>query len=97
MLLLFVRCYEGGFLVHSGVQFHSSDPELNTRFDWARKQALAYVNDNAPIGPVYEAALPGREAFCIRDVAHHAAGAHALALDEHTFTMLRRFAMSNAQ
>jgi hypothetical protein len=86
--------YEGGFLMLSGVQFHSSDPALNTRFDWARKQALAYVNNQAPIGPVYEAALPGREAFCIRDVAHHATGAHALALDSHNFNMLRRFAMS---
>ena len=80
--------------MYSGVHFHSSDSELNNRFDWARKQALAYVNDHAPIGPVYEAALPGREAFCIRDVAHHAVGAHALALDAHTYTMMRHFAMS---
>ncbi len=85
--------YEGGFVMRSGVQFHSSNPVLNTRFDWARKQALAYVNDNAPIGPVYEAALPGREAFCMRDVAHHAAGAHALSLDAHNYNMLRRFAL----
>ncbi len=77
--------------MYSGVQFHSSNPMLNTRFDWARKQALAYANDNAPIGPVYEAALPGREAFCMRDVAHHAAGAHALGLAAHNYNMLRRF------
>jgi hypothetical protein len=55
--------------MQSGVQFHSSDPVLNTRFDWARKQALACVHDHAPIGPVYEAALPGREAFCMRDTS----------------------------
>ncbi len=79
--------------MQSGVQFHSSDPVLNARFDWARKQALYYVHDDAPIGPVYEAALPGREAFCMRDVAHHASGAHALSLDEHNYTMLRRFAI----
>ncbi len=90
---LFGENHEGGFVMQSGVQFHSSDPVLNTRFDWARKQALAYVHDHAPIGPVYEAALPGREAFCMRDVAHHAAGAHALSLDEHNYTMLRRFAL----
>ncbi len=79
--------------MHSGVQFHSSNPILNTRFDWARKQAMAYVHDNSIIGPVYEAALPGREAFCMRDVAHHAAGAHALSLDSHNFNMLRRFSL----
>jgi hypothetical protein len=78
--------------MQSGVQFHSSDPVLNTRFDWARKQALHYVHDHTPIGPVYEAALPGREAFCMRDVAHHAAGAHALSLDQHNYTMLNMFA-----
>ncbi len=85
--------HEGGFVMSSGVQFHSSDPVLNTRFDWARKQALSYVHGSTPIGPVYEAALPGREAFCMRDVAHHAAGAHALCLDEHNYNMLRRFAL----
>lgn len=79
--------------MHSGVQFHSSNPILNTRFDWARKQAMAYVHDNSIIGPVYEAALPGREAFCMRDVAHHAAGAHALSLDAHNYNMLHRFAL----
>ncbi len=80
--------------MRSGVQFHSSSPLLNDRFDWARRQALDYVHDRSPIGPVYEAALPGRESFCMRDVAHHAAGAQALGLSEHNFNMLRRFALS---
>jgi len=76
----------------SGVQFHSSDPEMNRRFDWAQRQAMAYVRDDAPAGPVYEAALPGREAFCMRDVSHHADGAHAMGLMPHNYNMLRRFA-----
>jgi len=92
-ICLFGEMNEGGFVMQSGVQFHSSDPVLNTRFDWARKQALAYVHNHTLIGPVYEAALPGRKAFCMRDVAHHAAGAHSLALDEHNYTMLRQFAL----
>src|SRR6185369_7533178 len=45
-----------------------------------------------PVGPWYEAAEPGREAFCMRDTAHQAMGAHALGLDRYNLNMLRRFA-----
>jgi len=61
-------------------------------FDWAKKQALSYVFDGDPVGPWYEAALPGRRAFCMRDVSHQAAGAQALGLATYTHNMLRRFA-----
>jgi hypothetical protein len=70
----------------------SSDTTLVERFDWARRQAIAYAFDGDPVGLWYEAALPGREAFCMRDVAHQANGAHALGLWRHTQNMLRRFA-----
>lgn len=53
---------------------------------------MAYVNDGDPVGPWYEASLPGREAFCMRDVSHQAAGAHALGLSRYTHNMLYRFA-----
>jgi hypothetical protein len=71
----------------------SSNAQLLAAFDWARRQALAYAFDRGdPVGPWFEAALPGREAFCMRDVSHQAMGAHALGLQRHTFNMLRRFA-----
>jgi hypothetical protein len=75
------------------LEFTSSDPRRVRSFEWAKGQALAYAFDTGdPVGPWYEAALPGREAFCMRDVAHQANGAHALGLARHTRNMLRRFA-----
>jgi len=62
------------------LELRSSDQELVQAFDWAKKQALSYVFDGDPVGPWYEAALPGRRAFCMRDVSHQAAGAQALGL-----------------
>jgi hypothetical protein len=71
---------------------NSSDPNLNTAFAWARRQALAYAFSGDPVGDWYEAALPGREAFCMRDVSHQSMGAHALGLARHTHNMLQKFA-----
>ena len=59
----------------SGVEFLSSDKQLCRGFSWARKQAMEYVRDQAAAGPCYEAALPGRDAFCMRDAAHQSGGA----------------------
>ena len=53
---------------------------------------MIYVFDGDPVGLWYEAALPGRRAFCMRDVSHQAAGAQALGLAGYTHNMLRRFA-----
>ncbi len=72
--------------------FTSSDSALVQTFRWAKKQALTYVFENDPVGDWYEAALPGREAFCVRDVSHQATGAHALGLQRHTANMLKKFA-----
>lgn len=74
------------------VNFNSSDEELNSSWEWAKKTALSYVHDGDPVGLWYEAALPGREAFCMRDVSHQSTGAAVLGLDEHTKNMLLRFA-----
>jgi len=76
----------------SNLQLSSSDPRLVEAFTWAKQQALAYVFDNDPVGPWYEASLPGRRAFCMRDTSHQAAGAQALGLSNYTHNMLRRFA-----
>jgi hypothetical protein len=70
----------------------SSDTALVEAFAWAKGQALAYSFQGDEVGNWFEAALPGREAFCMRDVSHQATGAHALGLQPHVRNMLRRFA-----
>lgn len=74
--------------------FASSDRSLAQGFAWAKKQALAYVSEGDPVGNWYEAALSGREAFCMRDVSHQALGAHALGLAEWNRNMLQKFAVN---
>jgi len=70
----------------------SSNSALVEGFRWARDQAMAYVFTGDPVGDWYEAALPGREAFCMRDVAHQSTGAQALGLAAVTRNMLGKFA-----
>lgn len=69
-----------------GVSFQSSDADLNDLFDWSKNQALAYAFDDDPVGLWYEASLPGREAFCMRDVSHQSMGAQFLGLAEFQVT-----------
>jgi len=76
----------------SKLMFESSDARLVEGFQWMKRQAMAYVFEGDAVGPWYEAAEPGREAFCMRDTAHQAMGAHALGLARHNQNMLRRFA-----
>src|SRR6266700_2689076 len=68
----------------SNLELRSSNTHLVEAFDWAKGQAMSYVFDCDPVGPWYEAALPGRRAFCMRDVSHQAAGAQALGLAKYT-------------
>ncbi|MDH3711419.1 MAG: hypothetical protein OER04_16105 [Cyclobacteriaceae bacterium] len=76
-----------------GLILSTSDSLLAARFKWAVHQALSYVHDgDDPVGKWYEAALPNREAFCMRDVSHQSVGAHYLGLSEHTKNMLIKFA-----
>ena len=65
-------------------------------FEWARDTALGYAREGDPVGKWFEAALPGREAFCMRDVSHQAEGALALGLYDHTLNMMRKFSASIA-
>ena len=77
---------------HSNLALESSDAKLVESFNWARTQALAYAFTGDPVGDWYEASLPGRSAFCMRDVSHQAMGAQVLGLADSTRNMLRRFA-----
>ncbi|MFP5226672.1 MAG: hypothetical protein ACLGXA_03520 [Acidobacteriota bacterium] len=74
------------------VEFESSNAKLVAGFTWAKHQALQYVRNGDPVGPWYEAALPGRNAFCMRDVSHMSTGAQLLGLGARTQNMLRQFA-----
>jgi len=80
----------------SPLALRTSDPKLAAAFAWAKAQALDYVFPASayddPVGDWYEAALPGRFAFCMRDVSHQAAGAQALGLAAFNLNMLRKFA-----
>lgn len=83
--------------VSSTLEFESSDPSLAQAFRWAKTQALAYAHpESEPIGAWYEAALPGRDSFCMRDVSHQTTGAAALGLYSANHNMLMRFAASVA-
>mgnify|MGYP003364081430 CR=1 FL=1 len=73
--------------------FTSTDKVLEDAYEWARKTALAYSHDGTDsVGYWYEAALPQREAFCMRDVSHQSVGAQVLGLTEHNRNMFMRFA-----
>lgn len=74
-------------------RFTSSDTALMSSYDWAQKMALSYSHDTTdPVGKWYEAALPQREAFCMRDVSHQTVGAQILGLEAHNLNMLGLFA-----
>lgn len=75
------------------LSFSSSDKKLEYTFNWATQMALSYAhNGNDPVGCWYEAALPGRKAFCMRDVSHQSIGAEMLGLSKHNFNIMIKFA-----
>jgi hypothetical protein len=76
----------------SRLALESSDAKLAEGFRWAKNQALSYAFSGDPVGPWYEAALPGRQAFCMRDTSHQATGAQILGLAASNENMLRKFA-----
>jgi hypothetical protein len=99
-LILFLSLSPLGSLAQGGgaaspLLLTTSDPALQQTFDWAKAQALAYVGPGSdPVGDWYEAALPGRHAFCMRDVSHQTMGAYALGLAAQNHNMLQRFAQN---
>ena len=73
--------------------YESSDSALVRTFEWAKAMAMSYVHDGSdPVGLWYEAALPERYAFCMRDVSHQSIGAEILGLSGHNFNMMSKFA-----
>lgn len=79
----------------SPFEFTSSNAQLNEGIAWAKQMALSYVRDSGdPVGPWIESALPGRDAFCMRDVSHMSAGAHVLGLEKFILNMFSKFARS---
>ncbi len=72
-------------------KFTSDNERLCKGFEWAKAQAEAFVRDEALGGPCYEASLPGRDSFCMRDYSHQSVGAHCLGLFEHNKNMMRAF------
>ncbi len=77
------------------ISLKSSFDPLQDGFDWAKQQALSFIHhDNDPVGLWYEAALPHREAFCLRDVAHQCNGAFFLGLKDFNKNMLKKFAQN---
>ena len=76
----------------SPLELATNDAPLAAAFTWAKGQASAFAFEGDAVGPWFEAALPGREAFCMRDVAHQVMGAHALGMQPHVRNMLGRFA-----
>lgn len=72
--------------------FTSSDTALEQAFVRARDMALSYRGPATdPVGPWYEAALPARAAFCVRDVSHQLIGAEVLGMQAENRNMLNRF------
>jgi hypothetical protein len=80
----------------SALELKTPDTKLAAAFAWAKGQALDYAFPSSayddPVGDWYEAALPSRFAFCMRDVSHQATGAHLLGLAAFNRNMLGKFA-----
>jgi hypothetical protein len=74
------------------IEFQSSDSQLQGVFTWAKDMALSYSHDASdPVGYWYEAALPGRAAFCMRDVSHQCVGGELLGLHRQNKNMMDCF------
>ncbi len=84
---------DAGSQPNQEMSFSSSDKDLEQTFYWAKKMALSYAHDGSdPVGHWYEAALPGRNAFCMRDASHQSIAAEILGLSKHNFNMMQKFA-----
>lgn len=80
------------------LSFKSSDKQLESTFMWAKQMALSFAHDGSdPVGYWYEAALPNREAFCMRDISHQCVGGEILGLSKHNYNMMFRFAENIAE
>ena len=70
----------------------SADESLVEVFNWAVQTSQGYAgSDNDPVGPWYEAALPNRSAFCMRDLSHQCIGEQINGHGKHNLNMMTRF------
>lgn len=91
-LFFFCAAFMAAGAQQPSVEFRSPDTALQTAFYRAKEMALFYKGDkNDPVGPWYEAALPSRNAFCIRDVSHQSIAAEVLGLQAANKNMLTKF------
>lgn len=74
------------------MKFITTNKEMLRAYNWAVECAMGYVKEGYPVGPFYEAALPDRNGFCMRDMSHQSVGGHYLGLDEHNKNMIHKFA-----
>lgn len=78
---------------NAAITFRSSDAAIQKAFDRAKVMALHYKGDSGdPVGAWYEAALPSRDAFCMRDISHQSIGAEILGLSNENKNMFSLFA-----
>lgn len=88
-----VCCFMNVAGQHTGVTFKSSDSAIEDAFNWAKMTALSYKHDvGDPVGAWYDASLPGRFAFCMRDVSHQCIGAEILGMNKENKNMFTKFA-----
>lgn len=89
----FLTCSDGVESKEKELLFTSSDKNLEQTFHWSKKMALSYAHDGSDaVGYWYESALPGRQAFCMRDMAHQSIAGEMLGLSKHNFNMVEKFA-----
>lgn len=75
------------------LQFRSTDAALQTAFERAKEMALSHRGKPGdPVGEWYEAALPTRSAFCMRDVSHQSMAAEMIGLGKANKNMFSLFA-----
>jgi hypothetical protein len=83
-------------MVHSAeskLTLTSSSSYLETAFQWNKSKALSFVETGKGTNiPCYRAALPWRDAYCIRDASHMAEGACILGLTNENLTMWKSWA-----
>jgi len=92
LLLVNTCCCLFVFGQEAGVKFRSTDTSLENAFKWAKSMALHYKGaPGDPVGPWYEAALPLRSAFCMRDVSHQCIGAEILGMHRENRNMFTKF------
>lgn len=92
LLFIALQLLEPATAQSGQLRLTSSDKQLETAFQWAVGMAHQYRGAATdPVGPWYEAALPSREAFCIRDVSHQCIAAAMLGFTAENRNMIGKF------